>query len=112
MKITCFIEYQIDPFKVEEFQQYAKNWGEIIPRCGGELVGYFLPYEGTNDTAYGLISFNTLADYEAYRARLTADSYGKQNFNFAQSAKFIRSEKRTFLQVVPSTYQQAAKEYK
>ncbi len=109
MKITCFIEYQIDPFKLDEFEQYAKSWGDIIPACGGELVGYFLPYEGSNNTAYGLISFNSLADYERYRARLKTDSCGKQNFSFAQNARFIHSEKRTFLKAVPATYQQAAK---
>src|SRR5438067_9947096 len=49
MRITCFIRYQIDPFQKDAFKQYAENWARIIPRCGGHLVGYFLPYEGTND---------------------------------------------------------------
>lgn len=104
MKITCFIEYRIDPFKSEMFQQYAENWSKIIPQCGGELLGYFLPHEGTNDIAFGLISFNSLADYEAYRIRLRQSDLGRSNFHFAQTEKFIVSEKRTFLQVVPSTY--------
>ena len=104
MKITCFIEYQIDPFKLTAFEQYAESWSKIIPACGGELLGYFLPHEGTNDTAYGLISFNSLADYENYRARLRQSELGKSNFHFAQTEKFIVSEKRTFLRVVPSTY--------
>ncbi len=52
MRITCFIRYQIDPFQREEFKKYAENWGRIIPRCGGHLVGYFLPHEGTNDVAW------------------------------------------------------------
>jgi len=104
MKITCFIEYQIDPFKLEMFEQYAENWSQIIPQCGGELLGYFLPHEGTNDTAYGLISFDSLADYESYRARLRQSELGKSNFQFAQTERFIVHEKRTFLRVVPSTY--------
>jgi hypothetical protein len=70
MTITCVIRYQIDPFQRDGFRKYAENWGRIIPRCGGHLVGYFLPYEGTNDVAWGLIAFENLAAYEAYRVRL------------------------------------------
>ncbi|HEV1284595.1 MAG TPA: NIPSNAP family protein [Bryobacteraceae bacterium] len=47
MKITCFIRYEIDPFQRDAFKKYAENWGRIIPRLGGHLVGYFLPHEGT-----------------------------------------------------------------
>ena len=104
LKITCFIEYRIDPFKLEFFQQYAENWRQIIPQCGGDLMGYFVPYEGTNNIAFGLISFNSLADYESYRVKLRCSKLGKSNFSFAQQEKFILEEKRTFLQVVPSTY--------
>jgi len=39
--ITCFIRYEIDPFQRESFKEYAENWGRIIPRCGGHLVGVF-----------------------------------------------------------------------
>src|SRR5713226_3460715 len=67
MKITCFIRYQIDPFQRDGFKKYAENCGRIIPRCGGHLVGYFLPSEGTNDVAWGLIAFDSLAAYERYR---------------------------------------------
>ena len=49
MTISCFIRYQIDPFQKEAFRAYAENWGRIIPRCGGDLIGYFLHDEGTND---------------------------------------------------------------
>ena len=100
MKITCFIRYQIDPFQREAFKQYAENWGRIIPRCGGHLVGYFLPHEGTNNVAWGLIAFDSLAAYEAYRARLKADRAGAANFRFAQEQRFILSEERTFLRPV------------
>ena len=81
MTITCFIRYQIDPFQRQAFERYAENWGRIIPRCGGHLLGYFLPYEGTNDIARGLISFDGLASYEAYRARLKSDLETRENFN-------------------------------
>lgn len=103
MPITCFIQYEIDPFQRDAFEEYANNWASIIPKCGGDLIGYFLPYEGTNNIAYGLISFASLASYETYRSRLKADSEGKANFEFAQSKRFILSEKRTFLEGVPST---------
>ena len=70
--ITCFIRYDIDPFQREAFAEYARRWGQIIPRCGGHLLGYFLPHEGSNYEAWGLIGFDSLAAYEAYRARLRA----------------------------------------
>ncbi|BCL72142.1 putative NIPSNAP family containing protein [Vibrio nigripulchritudo MADA3029] len=107
MTITCFIEYRIDPFKVSLFEQYAENWSKIIPECGGDLLGYFVPHEGTNYCAYGLISFPSLSEYEAYRKRLKESELGKSNFNFAKDQQFIIEEKRTFLKVVSSTYKQA-----
>jgi hypothetical protein len=104
MKITCFIRYQIDPFQRNAFKQYAENWGRIIPRCGGHLVGYFLPHEGTNDVAWGLIAFESLASYEAYRARLKSDPDARANFAMAQSKRFILREERTFVEVVEGTF--------
>ena len=103
MTITVFIRYEIDPFQRAAFKEYAENWGRIIPKCGGNLVGYFLPHEGTNDIAWGLISFASLADYEAYRARLKADAAGRANFAFAQEKRFIVREERTFLEAVDGT---------
>ena len=104
MKITCFIRYQIDPFQRDEFKKYAENWGRIIPRCGGQLVGYFLPHEGTNDVAWGLISFDSLASYEAYRTRLRSDQEARDNFAMAQSKRLILREERNFVEVVEGTY--------
>lgn len=105
MMITCFIRYQIDPFQREEFKKYAENWGRIIPRCGGHLLGYFLPYEGTNDVAWGLIAFDSLASYEAYRARLRTDAEARENFTNAQSKRFILREERNFVEVVDGTFE-------
>ena len=102
--ITCFIRYQIDPFQKDEFKKYAENWGRIIPGCGGHLVGYFLPSEGTNDVAWGLIAFDSLASYEAYRARLRSDKEAMENFTIAQSERIVLREERTFLQVVDGTF--------
>jgi hypothetical protein len=100
MTITCFIRYEIDPFQLDAFREYATNWGRIIPRCGGNLVGYFLPHEGTNNIALALISFDSLAAYETYRARLRTDAEGAANFRRAESERFILSEERTFLRLV------------
>jgi NIPSNAP len=104
MNVTCFIRYQIDPAQREQFQKYAENWGRIIPRCGGNLVGYFLPSEGTNDIAWGLIAFDSLASYEAYRKRLKSDPEARENFSFARDKRIILREERTFLEAVPGTF--------
>ncbi|NRF65636.1 NIPSNAP family protein [Aquincola sp. S2] len=104
MSITVFIRYQIDPFQREAFAAYAERWGRIIPRCGGHLLGYFLPSEGTNDIAWGLIGFPSLADYEAYRRRLKTDPEGRANFETAQRERFILREERTFTELVEGTF--------
>jgi len=108
MTITCFIRYEIDPFQRDAFRKYAENWGGIIPRCGGDLVGYFLPHEGTNNIAWGLIAFDSLAAYEAYRSRLKADREGCENFAFAQAKRLILREERTFVETVEGTFRMAA----
>lgn len=100
MTITCFIRYEIDPHQREAFETYAERWTRIIPRCGGDLVGYFLPHEGANHVGYGLISFDSLADYETYRARLKADEEARANFAFASERRFILKEERSFLEAV------------
>lgn len=103
MSITCFIRYQIDPFQKEQFRRYAENWGRIIPRCGGDLLGYFLPHEGSNDEAWGLISFDSLAAYEAYRTRLKTDEEARANFALAQEQRFILREQRSFTEGIGNT---------
>ena len=110
MPITCFIRYQIDPFQLDAFRQYAENWGRIIPRCGGHLVGYFLPHEGTNDVAWGLIACNSLGDYERYRARLKTDDEARRNFEMAREKRLILREERSFLKVVAGTFAMAPRD--
>jgi len=100
MKIACLIRYQIDPFQREGFKKYAEKWLQIIPRCGGDLIGYYLPHEGTNDVAWGLIAFDGLAAYEAYRTRLKADPEAIDNFNMALTERLILREERNFVEVV------------
>ena len=106
--ITCFIRYEIDPFQRAAFAEYADNWARIIPRCGGDLVGYFVPHEGTNNSAWGLIAFDSLAAYETYRARLKADPEGRANFALAQSKRLILREERTFVEAVDGTFRMPA----
>jgi NIPSNAP len=100
MTITVFIRYQIDPHQRGMFEEYAKRWLTIIPKCGGDLLGYWMPHEGTNNIAFALISFESLAGYEQYRARLRNDKEGMENFGFAEEQKFILAEERTFLRKV------------
>ena len=102
--VTCVIRYQIDPFQLDRFKQYAENWGRIIPRCGGHVVGYFMPHEGTNDVAWGLIAFDSLASYETYRARLKSDREALENFAMAQTHRFILREERNFVELVDGTF--------
>jgi len=98
--ITVFIRYQLDPFKRAMFEEYARRWLTIIPKCGGQCLGYWMPHEGTNNIGFGLLAFPSLAEYESYRARLRADKEGMANFGFAEENQFILAEERTFLRPV------------
>ena len=100
VRIVVFIRYQIDPYKIEDFRKYAQNWARIIPRCGGHLLGYFMPHEGTNDVGWGLIGFDSLAAYETYRAKLKADQEARDNFSLAFNNRVILREERSFLEAV------------
>src|SRR5271155_432161 len=102
--IACFIRYQIYPLQRAAFQEYAAAWASIIPRCGGHLVGYFVPHEGTNDIAWGLIAFDSLASYEAYRTRLKADPEARDNFAMAENKRLILREERNFVELVDGTF--------
>lgn len=102
--LTCVIRYHIDPTKKDAFATYARNWGEAIPRNGADLIGYFAPHEGSSTLAYGIYNVASLAEYEAYRARLAADPLGRENYAFAQREKFLLREDRTFLKCVSTTH--------
>lgn len=107
--ITCFIRYEIDPFKKEAFAAYARGWGKAIPRCGADLIGYFAPHEGSATTAYGVYSLPSLAAYEAYRARLAEDPLGRENYAFAERERFIRREDRIFLTLASAPHGEAVR---
>lgn len=102
--ITCFIKYEIDPFKKEAFETYALNWGQAIPRCGADLIGYFAPHEGSATTAYGVYTLPSLAAYEAYKKRLAEDPLGKENYEFAKAERFIMREDRIFLKLASAPH--------
>lgn len=102
--ITCFIRYHIDPTKQAQFAEYARNWGQAIPRCGADLIGYYAPHEGSSTLAYGVYNIGSLAAYEAYRARLAVDPLGRENHDFAQREKFLLREDRTFVKNVSAPH--------
>ena len=102
--LTCVIRYHIDPTKKAEFEQYARNWGQAIPRCGADLIGYYAPHEGSSTLAYGIYDIGSLADYEAYLARLSADPLGRENYEFAQKEGFLLREDRTFLKLASASH--------
>jgi len=102
--ITCFIRYELNPYKIDSFEDYARNWGQAIPRCGADLIGYFAPHEGSATTAYGVYTIEDLAAYEVYRARLKDDPLGRENYAFSQRERFIRREDRLFLRNVSAPH--------
>ena len=102
--ITCFIKYDIDPFQRDAFETYARNWGQAIPRCGADLIGYFAPHEGSATTAYGVYTLPSLTAYEQYKQRLAEDPLGKENYAFAKRERFIRREDRIFLKLASAPH--------
>ncbi len=107
--LTCIIRYHIDPTKKQQFIAYARNWGQAIPRCGADLIGYYAPHEGSSTLAYGIYNIPSLAAYEAYRERLAADPLGQENYAFAQKEKFLLREDRTFLKCVSTPIHKESK---
>jgi hypothetical protein len=99
---TLYIRYKINPNKLSAFEEYARNWPKPIERCGGKLIGYFLPTKlaGPTDSALALIDFPSLAAYEEYRRRLMEDPEARQNVAHAERSGCILVEDRSFLQWV------------
>ena len=101
--LTCIIRYRIDPDSHAQFVEYAQRWNTAIPRCGAQLTGYYTPHEGSRTLAYGIYDIKNLAEYEAYRTRLTEDPLGRENYAFASDEKFIKREDRCFFKRVTDT---------
>ena len=106
--LTCIIRYHIDPARKAAFEAYARTWGQVIPRCGADLIGYYAPHEGSTTLAYGIYNIESLAAYEAYRVRLAADPLGQENYAFAQAERFVLREDRTFLRLASAPHGQGA----
>jgi NIPSNAP protein len=100
--ITMCIRYTLDLNKMEHFDKYARNWPEPIKRCGGELVGYFLPTKlaGPTNIALALIDFPSLAAYEQYRECLLLDPGAVANVKAVNASQAILIEDRSFLRRV------------
>lgn len=98
--ITCYVNYIIDPYKLEEFEVYAKKWIPLVNKFGGTHHGYFLPHEGPNNIAVTLFSFPSLADYENYRTVSMKDSECISAYEYAEETKCIISYERSFMRPV------------
>ena len=98
--VTCYLRYVIDPYKVEEFEEYARLWIPLVNKLGGTHHGYFLPHEGANNMAIALFSFPSLADYEVYREKMYEDSDCQEAFKYAEETRCIVSYERSFMKPV------------
>ncbi len=98
--ITCYLKYVIDPYKLKEFEHYAKLWIPLVDRLGGKHHGYFMPHEGANNIALALFSFPSLAAYEAYREKMAADPDCQAAFSYAEETRCIVSYERSFMRPV------------
>lgn len=98
--ITCYLDYTIDPYKLAEFEHYAKLWIPLVNQFGGQHHGYFLPAEGANNKAYALFSFPSLAEYEQYRIDSLQDAECIAAFKYAEETQCIKSINRSFTRPV------------
>lgn len=98
--VTCYLRYIIDPYKLDDFEEYAGMWIPLVNRYGGTHHGYFLPHEGANDVALALFSFPSLADYEDYRRRSGDDEECKAAYAFARKTRCILSYERSFMRPI------------
>ena len=96
-RITCIIRYVIDPIQRDAFEGYARSLAPIVRRCGGDVVGFFIPDEGADDVAFALISFPSLAAYETAETRLDENPQAIASRRSARQGRFILGETRTFL---------------
>ena len=98
--ITCYLKYTLDPYKLSEFEHYAKLWIPLVNKFGGSHHGYFMPSEGANNIALALFSFPSLADYERYRTESFHDPDCAAAFQYAEETQCIMSYERSFFRPV------------
>lgn len=98
--VTCFLRYEIDASKVEQFEQYARMWIPLVERFGGLHHGYFLPHESANDLAVALFTFPSLRAYEDYRLASSRDDECIAAYEFSKQSGCIRRYDRQFLRPI------------
>lgn len=98
--VTCYLKYVIDPYKIDDFETYAKMWIPLVNKFGGTHHGYFLPHEGANNIAVALFSFPTLASYEEYRSKMAKDPDCAVAFDHAEKTRCIISYERSFMKPI------------
>ncbi|MBU1567271.1 MAG: NIPSNAP family protein [Proteobacteria bacterium] len=98
--ITCYLKYVIDPYKLKEFEEYAKMWIPLVDKFGGKHHGYFMPHEGASNIAYALFSFPSLAEYEEYRGKIKTDKDCIKAFKHAEETRCIFSFERSFMKPI------------
>jgi NIPSNAP len=94
--ITCCVRYIIDPYKIKEFEEFARRWIALVNASGGTHHGYFLPSEGANNVALALFSFPSLASYERYRERFGVDPQFVEADEIRDASRCVISYERTF----------------
>ncbi|BBO92802.1 NIPSNAP family protein [Desulfosarcina ovata] len=95
--ITCYLRYEIDPYKIDQFEEYAKMWIPLVNKFEGTHHGYWLPYEGANNIAIALFSFQSLKAYEEYRMKIAQDGDCQKAFKFKEETRCIKSIERSFM---------------
>jgi uncharacterized protein (DUF1330 family) len=98
--ITCYLKYTIDPYKLQDFEEYARMWIPLVNKFGGTHHGYFLPHEGANNIAYALFSFPSLKTYEEYREKMYKDADCQKAFDHAEKNRCILSYERSFMKPI------------
>ena len=98
--VTCYLRYVIDPYKLGEFEKYAKLWIPLVNKLGGSHHGYYLPHESANNIAIALFSFPSLAAYEEYRTKMYQDPECQEAFEYAEETRCIISYERSFMKPV------------
>lgn len=98
--VTCYLRYVVDPFKLNEFEIYAKMWIRLVAKFGGNHHGYFMPSEGASNVALALFSFPSLAEYETYRTKAATDPECQAAMQFYRETKCFLSYERSFFRPV------------
>jgi hypothetical protein len=95
--ITCVVDYQLDPRKIADFEEFARAWMRLVRKHGGRHHGYFLPSEGANDRALALFSFESFAAYEKYRTLFGVDHEFVQADRIRDESGCVVRYERTFM---------------